>query len=82
MNGPASAISAILTITTGEKTQVIVNQPGNAYLSYNDPRIHVGLGKYNKIDKLEIRWPQGEKEIYTDIWANQYLEILQGKGVK
>jgi hypothetical protein len=81
-NGPASATGALLTIKTGEKTQTIVNQSGNAYLSYNDPRMHVGLGKYNKIDKLEINWPQGENEIYTDIEANQYFEILQGKGIK
>ena len=79
--GPASALGALVTIKTAGKIQVLINQPANTYLSYNDPRIHIGLGKYNQIDQLEITWPQGEKEIYKDIEVNQYLEIVQGKGI-
>ncbi len=80
--GPASAVGALVTVKTGSKTQVLVNQPANTYLSYNDPRLHVGLGKYDIIDELVISWPQGEKEIYKDIKVNQYVKIEQGKGIE
>jgi len=39
------------------------------------------LGKENKIDKLEIRWSDGEVEVLQDVEINQYLLIRQGKGI-
>ncbi|MCK5471264.1 MAG: CRTAC1 family protein, partial [Cyclobacteriaceae bacterium] len=77
--GPASAIGVLVTVKTGNKTQVLVNQWATTYLSYNDPRLHVGLGKFDKIDQLEVIWPQGDKEIYKGVDANQYITIVQGK---
>lgn len=79
--GPSSAVGALVKIKTGNKSQVLINQVANTYLSYNDPRLHVGLGKYHKIDELEITWPRGKKEIYKDLKANQYIKIMQGKGI-
>lgn len=80
--GPASASGALVTVKTGNKTQVLVNQWATSYLSYNDPRLHLGLGKYKKIDQLEITWPQGDAEIFKGIKANQYITIVQGKGIE
>lgn len=79
--GPASAVSALVTVRTGEKTQVLVNQPANAYLSWNDPRMHVGLGKSDKIDELIIAWPMGKKEVYKNIKADQYINIVEDEGI-
>jgi hypothetical protein len=79
--GPASAVAALVTVKTGDKTQILVNQPANTYLSWNDPRMHVGLGEYDKIDVLEITWPQGGKEVYKDIRPDGYVTITQGKGI-
>jgi hypothetical protein len=78
--GPASAVSALVKIEAGGQTQVLMNQPANTYLSWNDPRIHVGLGQQTTIDVLEIIWPQGKKEVYRHIPADQYITIVQGKG--
>ncbi len=44
-NGPASAIGAKVTVTAGGKKQVLVNQWATSYLSNNDPRLHIGLGR-------------------------------------
>ena len=81
-HGPASAVSALVTVKTGNKSQVLVNQPASTYLSWNDPRLHVGLGMYNTIDSIEIVWPQGEKEIYKNIQPNKYIIITQGMGLE
>jgi hypothetical protein len=80
-HGPASAVGALVTIKSGGKTQVLVNQPANAYLSWNDPRMHVGLGKSSKIESLKITWPQGESEIYENLKPNRYMVITQGAGI-
>ena len=66
-NGPASAIGAKVTVTTGGKKMVFVNQWATSYLSNNDQRMHIGLGKVNKIDLLEINWSNGEVKNHTEI---------------
>jgi len=80
--GPASASGALVTVKTGDKTQVLVNQWATSYLSYNDPRLHIGLGKYEQIDQIDISWHQGDAEIFKGIKANQYITIVQGKGIE
>lgn len=80
-NGPASAISAKVTVTAGSKKQVLVNQWATSYLSNNDPRLHIGLGQNKQIDQLEIDWSDGKKEVFKNIGCDRYLTILQGTGV-
>lgn len=80
-SGPASAISAKVTVTAGGKKQFLVNQWATAYLSNNDPRLHIGLGREKTIDTLEIFWNGGKKEVYKDVAADRYITILEGKGI-
>ena len=80
-DGPASAIAAKVTLTAGGKKQVLVNQWATTYLSNNDPRMHIGLGQEKQIDLLEISWSDGKKEVYNKINADQFITILEGKGI-
>ena len=79
--GPASAIGADVTVIAGGRKQVFTNQWATSYLSYNDPRLHVGLGKNTSADTLEIRWMDGTKESYQNIRADRYITIEEGKGI-
>jgi len=80
-HGPTSAVGALVTVSAGGHTQVLINQPANAYLSWNDPRLHVGLGKANKIDSFEITWQGGKKEVIKYVPVNRYIKIEEGKGI-
>jgi hypothetical protein len=80
-NGPASAIAAKVTATSGGKKQVLINQWATSYLSNNDPRLHIGLGQQKKIDLLEIDWTDGKKEVYKNLACDRYITILQGTGI-
>jgi len=80
-NGQAAIIGAKVTVTVGGKKQVFINQWATSYLTNNDPRIHIGLGKNKLIEQLEIKWSNGEKEIYNNIVPNRYITIVQGKGI-
>ena len=79
--GPAAAIGAKVTVTTGEKRQVLINQWATTYLSNNDPRLHIGTGRNTQIDQLEVTWSDGKKEVYKNIACDRYLTILQGTGI-
>ena len=54
---------------------------GGGYFSQNDLRVHFGLGKAEKVDLLEIRWPSGQIDTLKDIKANQVIYVKEGAGI-
>ena len=80
--GPAAAIAAKVVVHLGNRKMVYINQWTTAYLSNNDPRVHIGLGSNEKIDMLEIFWSDGSKdEIFRLPGIDRYLKIYQGAGL-
>jgi hypothetical protein len=79
--GPASAIGAVVTVEAGGHRQVAVNQWETSYLSSHDPRLHFGLGRARRVDRVEIRWPDGTTETYRDLDGDRYLTVEEGKGI-
>ncbi len=49
--------------------------PATSYLSCSDPRIHWGLGEFDKLDDLQIRWPSGRQQTLHNVAADQILRI-------
>ncbi len=47
------------------------------YASSSHQGVHFGLGKTEKIDKIEIRWPSGIVQILRDVKTNQFLEVRE-----
>jgi enediyne biosynthesis protein E4 len=54
---------------------------GGGYFSQNDLRVHFGLGKAEKVDLLEIRWPSGQVDRVKDVKANQVVYVKEGEGI-
>ena len=54
---------------------------GGSYISQNDLRVHFGLGKAEKVELLEIRWPSGQTDTLKDIKSNQLLYVKEGEGL-
>ena len=76
-----SAVGARVRLTAGGTTQVREVKAGSSYLGQNDLRVHVGLGKAAKIDRLEVRWPDGHNEVIDGATVNQILTVTEGKGI-
>lgn len=79
--GLASAIGAKITVITGDKKQVFVNQWTTGYLSNSEPRVHIGLGAQRIINELKVKWPDGKQEVYKNIVSCRYITIVKGKGI-
>jgi len=79
--GPAAAIGASVIVHQGEKRALFINQWATTYLSNSDPRLHIGLGENPKIDRLEIRWSDGSREVYPGPASDQYITFRQGYGI-
>jgi hypothetical protein len=80
--GPVSVIAAKVVVHLGDKQIVRINQPGNTYLSYNDPRIHFGLGNVAQVDLLEVYWTDGSVDRIRNVKPDRYITIVQGNGIK
>ena len=69
------AIGAEVTIKTSSGLQSATVTTTSSYLSSSDKRVHFGLGKNERIDQIEIRWPSGILQTLKDIRTNQVLQI-------
>ena len=76
-----SAIGARVLLRAGSRSQVQEVTSQSSYYSHNDQRLHFGLGKDEKAEVIEIRWPGGETETLKNITANQILTIKETSGV-
>jgi enediyne biosynthesis protein E4 len=82
-----SGIGARVTCTTvlpGETKpfrQIDEVRSGGGYFSQSDLRVHFGLGKAEKVDTMEIRWPSGQVDTLKGTEANQLLHVKEGQGV-
>ncbi len=76
-----SAVGARVTITTGATRQVREMKAGSSYLGQSELRIHAGLGRATRADRVDIRWPSGAKEVILDLPANERVTITEGRGV-
>ena len=75
------AIGARITLTAGGIKQMDEVRSGGSYLSQNDLRVHFGLGKVQKIDGVEVRWPSGHVDKLLNLQADKFYSILEGIGV-
>ena len=74
-------IGAVLRLRVGGRTQVREVKGGASYLGQGDLRVHFGLGRASRGDRLEIRWPGGGTDLVEDIEANQIVTIKEGEGI-
>lgn len=70
-------IGAKVKVSAGGKDQYGIKQSASGYLSTNDPRLHFGLGKADKIERVEIRWPSGKVQVLENVKVNQILKIKE-----
>ena len=52
-----------------------------SYCSAQDPRIYFGLGNHAKVDRLEIQWPSGTKQVLTNIASDQIITVNEEQGI-
>ena len=75
-------IGSRITIQAGGKRQVREIHLGSGYLSSPPPEAHFGIGMATKVDRIEIRWPDGTMQRIGSQRGNQYLIVEKGGGCR
>jgi hypothetical protein len=72
-----SAIGAKVRVTAGGLVQTAEVRSGGSYLSQSDLRLHFGLSGAVKVDKVEISWPGGGKQVEAALTADRAIAIRE-----
>src|SRR5258705_2495965 len=78
---PRDAIGGVAYLTTGSVRQRRDLVSGAVYCSQNDLTLHFGLGAATRVDKLEIEWAGGGKELIAVPGIDRKITIIEGKGL-
>ncbi len=71
------ALGAVVTARVTGRTQVRQVKAGSGFISSSSPILHFGLGDATSVESLEIRWPSGERQLLTEVAANQRLRLTE-----
>jgi hypothetical protein len=76
------AVGARVVVVAGGRVQFRERRGAGSYLAAHDPRLHFGLGQSAKADRVEVRWPSGDKEVFEDVAGDREITIVEGEGIK
>lgn len=72
-----SAIGARVSVTADGRTQIDEVRSGGSFMSQSDLRLHFGLARARKIDRVEIEWPSGARQVEKDLDVNRLIKIRE-----
>lgn len=68
-------------LTAGGKRLIGTVRAGSSYLSVSDRRVYFGLGDQTRIEKVEVIWPSGTRDVLTEPSVDQSYVVTEGKGI-
>jgi len=75
-------IGAVVSVRAGGVVQRQIVRSGGSFLSESQRELTFGLGKVDKVDSIEVRWPYGTVEKLPGIDAGRLVRITEGKGME
>jgi len=70
-------VGARVRVTAGGRTQVREATRSGSYAVANDARVHLGLGAASRVDRLDIRWPRGKRQVFLGLPADRRYVIVE-----
>ncbi len=71
------AIGAVVKLVVGKEVMVRQVHPAGGYLSQSSKTVHFGLGSRGHIDRVEIRWPGGKRQVIEGPAINRTHQVME-----
>lgn len=71
-------VGALVTVTVGGSSQAQEVRAGSSFLSMDSPWLTFGLGESAAADFVEVVWPSGAVDRFTNISAGQTVTLTEG----
>ena len=76
--GNRDGVGARVKVVAGDLDLVDEVHSGRCYQSHFGMRLQFGLGKHAHVDRVEVRWIGGGKDVIRDVTVDQLLTISEG----
>ena len=73
-------VGARIKVTAGDLTLIDEVHSGRSYQSHYGDRLYFGLGKHERVDRIEVKWIGGGVDVFTDVPIDKILTITEGAG--
>ena len=70
---------AIVQIRSGARKQIRLQTAGDGFLVANERRLAFSISRDDRIDELEVRWPAGVIQRWTDVEPGQEVLLIEGR---
>ena len=70
-------IGARLVVETGGLRQIWEIKRTVGIYSASDPRAHFGLGSSTQLDRVEVLWPSGKNQVFTNVAVDTHYLIKE-----
>jgi len=70
-------VGARVTAHRGAERRTAEIACGSGYLSQGEPAAHLGLGAWERLDRLVVRWPSGSEQEFRDVPTNRFVTVTE-----
>jgi hypothetical protein len=72
-------MGARIRVQAGGLSQIREIAGGGSYLSQSDLRANFGLAKAALAETVEIKWPNGQQQVFHNVEADRFYLIEEGR---
>jgi len=72
-----AGLGAIVTVRLTDRALRKEMRCPSWYLGSGDPRLHFGLGRAERIERVEVLWPSGELQVLEDVAPSRELLVRE-----
>ena len=73
-------VGARVKVVAGDLAQIAEVHSGRGYQSHYGTRLHFGLGKRDRIDRIEVRWIGGGVDVFKNIRVDRLVTLAERAG--
>ena len=77
--GNRAAIGAQVRLTAGGRTLLRFVDPGNGFAAQGTRRLHFGLGVATSVERVEVLWPSGRKQLLGGVAVDSIQRVVEGR---
>jgi len=78
-SGHPSGIGARIVVRTDDRAYLQEVGAGPSYLSQNYSDVLFGLGEATRVERIEISWPGGRRELWSDLDVDRLWQLEEGR---
>jgi enediyne biosynthesis protein E4 len=71
-------VGARVRVVAGDLVQIDEVHSGRGYQSHWGSRLHFGLGKHDRVDRVEVRWIGGGVDLFENVGVDRLVTLTEG----